>query len=317
MDASALSAWLSVCLNDHVGKYNKNVLFIIAQYGTYGTGYLRKKEFLQMYLQALRQALIEAKFGRAKNVINNLWRDFSAHGIISPNEKMYQSLEKDMEEKMKELTSKNDRLDYDDFVDECEILDWRTDGDVKKSRRSSYELVELASDNKTPKRIREGSFAFVDEETCIGCTQCAQVAPSSFMMLENGRARVFHQSSMPEMKTAVSVCPVKCIHNVAFHELKELEIARDEGDGLPYGRKGKHIPLHVAGMDSDNNRVSSWYHQMKQKCSCPTKGCHDCPSFKLQGDNPHFQEILEKAEKVRTLDFMQNSCHHLRKTAEL
>jgi ferredoxin len=37
-------------------------------------------------------------------------------------------------------------------------------------------------------------FVYVDEETCIGCTNCATVSRSTFMMTdEHGRARVFRQ----------------------------------------------------------------------------------------------------------------------------
>lgn len=41
----------------------------------------------------------------------------------------------------------------------------------KKKEKGSHELVEMAYDGKTPKRIRDGQFVFIDEETCIGCTQ--------------------------------------------------------------------------------------------------------------------------------------------------
>jgi len=319
LDASALSAWLSVCFNEHVGKYNKDILFLISKYGTYGSGYLIKNEFHQLYLEALQRALNESRLDQVSKTASALWNDFYSHGIISPSEAMHCSLETAMMEKMSQIIDeKNGQHSFHDLdiMDECEILDWGEDGQ-EGVMPSSHELVELASDNKTPKRIREGKFVFIDEETCIGCTQCVQVAPSSFLMLENGRARAFQQNSLPEIETAVSVCPVKCIHNCGFQELKKLEIARDEGDGLPYAPKRKHTPLHVAGIDSDANHVSSWYHQMKQRCSCPDEGCYDCPKYKHAGDNPHYKEIAAKAEKVRKLDLSLSSCHHLRKTAEL
>jgi hypothetical protein len=44
----------------------------------------------------------------------------------------------------------------------------RKDGGREKS---SHELVEMSFDGMTPKRIRDGQFVFIDEETCIGCTQ--------------------------------------------------------------------------------------------------------------------------------------------------
>ena len=109
---------------------------------------------------------------------------------------------------------------------------------------------------------------FIDEESCIGCMQCAFVAPASFRMVENGRVRAFAQRKAPEVSIAVSTCPVNCMHYVAFRELKELENARDHGDGRDdhrhFGSSSSRgyigrIPLHVSGMDSDANHRSSWY----------------------------------------------------------
>jgi len=41
--------------------------------------------------------------------------------------------------------------------------------------QSIHELVEMAYDGNTPKRIRDGQFVFIDEETCIGCTQVSAI----------------------------------------------------------------------------------------------------------------------------------------------
>ena len=98
--------------------------------------------------------------------------------------------------------------------------------------------------------------------------QCTAAAPSSFRMVDNGRARTFLQKKTPEVAVAVSTCPVNCMHYVAYRELKELETARDEGDGREDHRhfgsseaRGYigRIPLHVSGIDSDANHRSSWY----------------------------------------------------------
>jgi hypothetical protein len=98
--------------------------------------------------------------------------------------------------------------------------------------------------------------------------QCANVAPASFMMLDSGRARTFHQRNSPDVEAAVASCPVNCMHPVTYRELQEFESVRDNGDGKTdhrYLGQG-HTPLHVAGMDSDNNRQSSWYHTLKHRC---------------------------------------------------
>jgi len=44
------------------------------------------------------------------------------------------------------------------------------------------------------------------------------------------------------VKTAVELCPVTCMHNVAFHELKEFEAARDK---VSFNRKHKSVLLLV------------------------------------------------------------------------
>ena len=85
-------------------------------------------------------------------------------------------------------------------------------------------------------------------------------------MLENGRARCFEQSNMAEVVTAVSACPVTCIHPISFDELKELENARDCQDDTSSTSYKTKIPLHIARRESDSNRKSSWYHSLKHKC---------------------------------------------------
>jgi hypothetical protein len=50
---------------------------------------------------------------------------------------------------------------------------------------------------------------------------------------------------------------------VSYAELKEMETCRDEES---FGGRMTHVPVHVAGRDSDANRKSSWYHYLKAKC---------------------------------------------------
>ncbi len=94
-------------------------------------------------------------------------------------------------------------------------------------------------------------------------------------MLENGRARAFHQRRGPDVRQGVAACPVNCMHFVSLDELKELETVRDEGDGHSHhrhmGHRRGHTPLYVAGIDSDNNHRSSWYHHIKNKCCTEVK----------------------------------------------
>ncbi|VEP12267.1 Ferredoxin-1 (modular protein) [Hyella patelloides LEGE 07179] len=71
--------------------------------------------------------------------------------------------------------------------------------------------------------------AYVDETTCIGCKNCAHVAPDTFYIEPNyGRARVFNQDGDSEemIDEAIDTCPVNCINWVDYTELKKLEKQR-------------------------------------------------------------------------------------------
>lgn len=75
-----------------------------------------------------------------------------------------------------------------------------------------------------------GSFRqrgmYVDELTCIGCTHCAHVARNTFYIEPDyGRARVIRQEGDSEalIQEAMDTCPVDCIHEVDYTELKQLE----------------------------------------------------------------------------------------------
>ena len=145
-------------------------------------------------------------------------------------------------------------------------------------------------------------------------------------MLDNGRARTFHQRQGPDVKQGVAACPVSCMHFVSFDELQELETVRDKGDGRDdhrhMGHRRGHTPLFVAGIDSDNNHRSSWYHHLKNKCDstgqCPQRGCFDCPSYSVPGGNPYFQKKAKAGQHTRAQYFVDHGDVDLwRKTAEL
>ena len=57
---------------------------------------------------------------------------------------------------------------------------------------------------------------FVDEITCIGCTNCVGVCPKTFQMQweEHGRARAVKQDvdGYDDLQEAIETCPVNCIH---------------------------------------------------------------------------------------------------------
>ncbi|KAL5563027.1 hypothetical protein UlMin_032774 [Ulmus minor] len=68
-------------------------------------------------------------------------------------------------------------------------------------------------------------LAFVDEFSCIGCKNCANVAPDVFSIEEDfGRARVYNQGGDPELvQQAIDSCPVDCIHWTSAPQLSLLE----------------------------------------------------------------------------------------------
>ncbi|CAM8887989.1 unnamed protein product [Rhodiola kirilowii] len=67
--------------------------------------------------------------------------------------------------------------------------------------------------------------AFVDEFSCIGCKNCANVAPGVFGIEEDfGRARVYRQCGSPDLvQQAIDSCPVDCIHWTSAAQLSLLE----------------------------------------------------------------------------------------------
>ncbi|XP_024357455.2 chaperone protein dnaJ C76, chloroplastic [Physcomitrium patens] len=74
-----------------------------------------------------------------------------------------------------------------------------------------------------PKQERD--HAFVDEFTCIGCKNCANVASDTFEIEEEyGRARVHCQvGDVRAAQEAIDTCPVDCIHWVTAAQLTLLE----------------------------------------------------------------------------------------------
>mmetsp|Transcript_10007 Transcript_10007/g.22364 ORF Transcript_10007/g.22364 Transcript_10007/m.22364 type:complete len:618 (-) Transcript_10007:117-1970(-) len=361
LDASGVASWLTKSLGDEthiaVGMHSKEVGTIMSRYGTYGSAVITEDQFQKIYLDAVvnamraqerRGPLTKQNGKMTQPTAESIWRDLRNHGILPPAEEQRKKLQAELDAEngtgeasdSDSLSSSAQSTTADTIFDECEILEWGeadysnprsyfdiNDGVSSSSgAKSSHELVELSSDRKTPKRIRDGGFVFIDEESCIGCMQCATVAPSTFVMLENGRARTYQQGSSPEIKAAVSSCPVSCMHYVGFKELKKYETARDHGDGRNdhrhFGGRNTHIPLNVAGIDSDANRRSSWYHYLRHKCytskQCPQKGCYDCPNYSSPGQNPYFQERHRRSERARAKDLMESGEADLwRKKAEL
>ena len=169
------------------------------------------------------------------------------------------------------------------------------------------DLETVESHTTVPKDEETGEIArtqmvYVDEHACIGCTNCACIAQSTFFMeSEHGRARVFQQWGDDDetIQIAIETCPVDCIHYVPYEELERLEIERrdqninfkarlvNQGEygGGHGGAKAFTAPQEISG-------------NMGSRCNnCPSRGCKNCPMFGI-GKNPYF-EAKEKERKLR------------------
>ncbi|CAL9123130.1 unnamed protein product [Musa textilis] len=100
-------------------------------------------------------------------------------------------------------------------------------------------------DDSAPK-----DHAFVDEFSCIGCKNCANVAPDVFQIEEEyGRARVCCQSGNPDLvQEAIDTCPVDCIHWTSAAQLSLLEDEMRRVERVNVG-------LMLAGMGSSSTDV--------------------------------------------------------------
>jgi ferredoxin len=95
---------------------------------------------------------------------------------------------------------------------------------------------------------------YVDELRCIGCTHCAHVARNTFYIEPDyGRARVIRQEGDSEalIKEAIDTCPVDCIHQVDYTELRQLE------------RDRQHQVIPVVGFPADRATAAVQRRRMK------------------------------------------------------
>jgi ferredoxin len=145
----------------------------------------------------------------------------------------------------------------------------------------SHELVKIDEDGDPI--IERTRMVFVDEVTCIGCTMCASISPSTFLMEDaHGRARVFNQKGDDEetIAEAISTCPVDCIHYVPWEELVQLERQRDQVMGN-YSPKGRYVGnegfLSSKGAGEALLDIST--NNMMRCSNCPTNECPECPMF--------------------------------------
>ena len=111
-----------------------------------------------------------------------------------------------------------------DFFADDENLGYRA---MEPDTEVPSHMTLSTDEDGTPTLAR---FTYVDEDTCIGCKNCAFVARSTFFMEESfaGKARVYNQGGDSEelIDEAIDSCPVNCIHYVAHEDLVTLETER-------------------------------------------------------------------------------------------
>lgn len=170
----AVAKWMSRSLGEKIGMYDRRVTATVARYGT--AGVIHKDQFTTLYMEATTSDMVEdsvtwkrkesmKRMKLAQPNFMNVWRDLENHGFSPPIvvERQKMQLMIDAEFETKEEVEVGSDNSFSNFMDECEILEW---GDNEHSsprpssrNKSSHELVEMCSDTKTPKRLRDGDFS--------------------------------------------------------------------------------------------------------------------------------------------------------------
>lgn len=177
--------------------------------------------------------------------------------------------------------------------------------DIDMETVESHTTVDWDDDLDEPVRSQ---MVYVDEHTCIGCTNCAMIAQSTFFMeAEHGRARVFQQWGDDDetIQIAIATCPVDCIHYVPYDELKALEIERRDqninfkarlvNQGEYQASAGNTAKYGGSKKFTEAQTISG---NMGARCNnCPSRGCANCPMYGV-GKNPEFKK-KEKQRKER------------------
>ena len=180
--------------------------------------------------------------------------------------------------------------------------------DERLGEKKSHELVEV-DDDGDPVTDRD-RMVFVDEATCIGCTNCACIAPQTFTMdEEHGRARAVRQDGDTEetIEEAIATCPVDCIHWIPWDELVSLENQRANvmtGYNFKARLVGNEGFLSAqtgpAFLDISSNKAI--------RCTnCPTNKCPDCPMFSI-GDDAARADLKNGNVRKRCGNCPTNGC---------
>lgn len=191
LDAVGIASWMTQALRSvepMVTQFDKRVLKTLSDYALYGSGRLVEGDFQRLYLSTIVGDVSNLKtvsparhLQLRKPFIDAVWRDIRAHGLFSPVEEERLVLAAEIQAKNAATslgdahqtpTDQRKMVDYT-LMDECEIIDWDYKGLSESSARtkekkggkrlsvrdsSSHKMVEMAHDQKTPLRIRDGEF---------------------------------------------------------------------------------------------------------------------------------------------------------------
>jgi ferredoxin len=149
-------------------------------------------------------------------------------------------------------------------------------------------------------------YTYVDEDTCIGCTYCADIARSTFFMEQDikGAARVYHQGGDSEdtIEEAIDACPVNCISHVSYEDLVTLETERIQREGmLDFNNYASFKKGWIGQSAAIPETKAEFYGSAKaglQCDNCPSRGCKKCPMFGV-GQNPVYLKRLEARKKKK------------------
>ena len=198
----------------------------------------------------------------------------------------------------------SDELEKDEVQGMQTYRETAYDEDLDWSEVESHTKVE--KDEETGEPIRQ-QMVYVDEHTCIGCTNCAMIAQSTFFMHdEHGRARVFNQWGDDDetIQIAIETCPVDCIHYVPYDELVRLEVERRDQNInfkarlVSQGEYGGASLSHRVGGPNAFTAPQQISGNAGSRCNnCPSRGCKNCPMFGV-GKNPEY-ERKEKERKAK------------------
>lgn len=196
------------------------------------------------------------------------------------------------------------------------------DMDDDLSKVESHTRVEI--DEDTGESIRS-QMVYVDEHTCIGCTNCAMIAQSTFFMDgEHGRARVFQQWGDDDETIAIAIdtCPVDCIHYVPYPELKRLEIERRDQNinfkaRLVSQAESTSGMSHAVGGAVAFTAPQQISGNMGARCrNCPGNGCKNCPMYGV-GKNPEYEKREKARLEKKRLKELKEEMEKNNKSAEL